>query len=163
MPMRTGTPLPSFEGVEVWHNGSPDPEALKGHPTLVHFWSVSCGQCKATLPYVNQWRHAYQDQGLQVVGIHMARSEADLEPGPIEDVVEEYDLKHPQAIDNDYVVIDRFDNQHVPAFYLFDREGQLRHFQAGDRGMKMIQGALDRVIGGGRTASVADAPASGDE
>jgi thiol-disulfide isomerase/thioredoxin len=147
MPMRTGTPLPSLEGVETWYNGEPDPDQLKGHPVLVHFWSVSCGQCKDTLSNVLKWKEKYRDQGLQVVGIHMPRLEADLEIGPIEEVIRDYKLEHPQAMDGDYTLVDRFQNQYVPAFYLFDREGHLRHFQAGDRGMKMIRAALDRVIG----------------
>jgi thiol-disulfide isomerase/thioredoxin len=147
MPMRTGTPLPSLEGVEQWINGPPVPERLKEHPVLIHFWSISCGQCKETLHYVTEWRDGFRDRGLAVVGIHMPRSEEDMAIGPIEEAVEEYHLNHPQALDDDYTLVDRFENQYVPAFYLFDREGHLRHFQAGDRGMKMLQGALDRVIG----------------
>ncbi|MBW3625910.1 MAG: redoxin domain-containing protein [Armatimonadetes bacterium] len=147
MPMRTGTPLPALDGVEKWYHGPPDAESLNGHPVLVHFWAVSCGQCKDTLPNVNEWKEQYKDQGLKVVGVHMPRSEADLEIGPVEEVIRDYDLEHPQAIDEDYAIVDRFENKYVPAFYIFDREGNLRHFQAGDRGMKMIQAALDRVIG----------------
>jgi hypothetical protein len=64
----------------------------------------------------------------------------------VEDVIRDYHLEHPQAIDEDYTLVDRFENKHVPAFYIFDREGKLRHFQAGDRGMKMIQGALERTM-----------------
>ena len=147
MPMRTGTPLPSLEGVEKWINGVPDLDALAGSPVLVHFWSVSCGQCKGTLPNVVAWRDAYGDRGLRVVGIHKPRSEADLAIDAIEEAIREYGLTHPQAIDNDYTIVDRFTNEFVPAFYLFDQDGKLRHYQAGDRGMKMIQGALDRVLG----------------
>lgn len=147
MPMRTGTPLPSLEGVGNWYNGEPEDVTLKGGPVLVHFWSVSCGQCKDTLHNVTEWRDQYKDRGLKVVGIHMPRSEADLEIGLIEENIRDYGLTHPQAVDNDYTLVDRFENQYVPAFYLFDRDGHLRHFQAGDRGMKMIQGALDRALG----------------
>jgi thiol-disulfide isomerase/thioredoxin len=147
MPMRTGTPLPSLEGVNQWVNGSAEDGELKGCPTLVHFWSVSCGQCKTTLPYVKEWRENYKDQGLKVVGVHMPRSEADLEFGPVQEVISDYQLEHPQAIDNDYTLIDRFENKYVPAFYIFDKEGNMRHFQAGERGMKMLQSALERVMG----------------
>lgn len=145
MPMRTGTPLPAFDGVEKWYNGQPDEESLKSRPVLVHFWSMSCGQCKDTLPNVNEWKSQYKDRGLNVIGVHMPRSETDMEIGPIEDVIKDYHLEHPQAIDDDYTLVDRFDNKYVPAFYIFDSEGSLRHFQAGDRGMKIIQGALDHL------------------
>jgi thiol-disulfide isomerase/thioredoxin len=146
MPMRTGTPLPALDGVEKWVNGSPDAGELKGHPVLVHFWSVSCGQCKDTFSNVNEWKEQHRDRGLKVVGVHMPLSEADLETGPVEEVIRDYHLHHPQAIDEDYTLVDRFENRYVPAFYLFDADGNLRHFQAGGRGMKMIRAALDRVL-----------------
>ena len=34
----------------------------------------------------------------------------------------------------------------VPAYYLFDREGKLRSFAAGERGIDMLKSALERVL-----------------
>jgi hypothetical protein len=96
---------------------------------------------------VTAWRDRYKDQGLKVIGVHMPRSEAGLAFGPVQATIDDYGLTHPQAVDEDYTLADRFDNKCVPAFYVFDREGHLRHFQAGDRGMKLIEGALARVMG----------------
>ena len=57
MPIRMGTELPSFEGATEWINGSADSvNNLKGQPTLVHFWSVSCGICKENMPRIAEWR-----------------------------------------------------------------------------------------------------------
>ena len=41
---------------------------------------------------------------------------------------------------------DAFDNQYVPAYYVFDKAGQLRHFQAGGSGMKMLEKRVNRVL-----------------
>ena len=41
---------------------------------------------------------------------------------------------------------DKFDNQYVPAYYVFDKDGQLRHFQAGGGGMKMLEKRVNRVL-----------------
>jgi hypothetical protein len=48
MAMRIGTQMPRFEGATEWFNGTQaHAEAeVQQHPTLVHFWSVSCGICK---------------------------------------------------------------------------------------------------------------------
>jgi len=35
----------------------------------------------------------------------------------------------------------------VPAYYLFDAEGKLRSFAAGERGLDMLRTALDRITG----------------
>ncbi|GAX90784.1 hypothetical protein [Effusibacillus lacus] len=43
MPMRLGTPLPSWEGATMWLNAEGfNPASLKNGPVLVHFWAVSC-------------------------------------------------------------------------------------------------------------------------
>ncbi|MBB3868056.1 Uri superfamily endonuclease [Parageobacillus toebii NBRC 107807] len=39
-----------------------------------------------------------------------------------------------------------FENQYVPAYYVFDAEGKLRHFQAGGSGMKMLEKRVNRVL-----------------
>ena len=50
--------MPTFEGATEWFNGTQaHAEAeTRQRPTLVHFWSVSCGICKDNLPRVAQWR-----------------------------------------------------------------------------------------------------------
>ena len=75
MGMKIGTPMPSLEGATEWLNGTQahaEAEAL-GHPTLIHFWSVSCGICKENLPRVAQLRDGKRDQGLRVVAVHMPK------------------------------------------------------------------------------------------
>ena len=79
MPMRIGTELPSFEGATEWFNatGAHAAAEAKGHTTLVHFWSVSCGLCKENLPRVAEWRDRRASEGLRVIAVHMPRYEAD--------------------------------------------------------------------------------------
>ena len=79
MPMRIGTEMPSLESATEWFNatGAAAAEQAKGHPVLVHFWSVSCGTCKENLPRVAEWRDRRAAEGLRVVAVHMPRHEAD--------------------------------------------------------------------------------------
>lgn len=147
MPMRLRTEMPELAGVTEWVNGEVSKEDLKGKPVLVHFWSISCGLCKKSLPDVNELREKYKEHDLQVIGVHMPRSEKDTEIGPVKETIEKYELKHPQAIDNEHNVVDAFENEFVPAFYLFDRDGLLRHRSAGEKALSMLQGPLARVLG----------------
>ena len=147
MPMRLRTEMPELAGVTEWVNGEVSKEDLKGKPVLVHFWSISCGLCKKSLPDVNELREKYKEQDLQVIGVHMPRSEKDTEIGPVKETIEKYELKHPQAIDNEHNVVDAFENEFVPSFYLFDRDGLLRHRSAGEKALSMLQGPLARVLG----------------
>ncbi|BCU80651.1 thiol-disulfide oxidoreductase YkuV [Polycladomyces abyssicola] len=147
MAMRLRTPMPEFKGVTEWVNGEVSKEDLQGKPVLVHFWSISCGMCKTSLPQVNEIREKYKDKGLQVIGVHMPRSEKDTEIGPVKETIEKYELKHPQAIDNQHNVVDAFENEFVPAFYLFDKEGVLRHRSAGEKALNLLQNPLNRILG----------------
>ncbi len=148
MPMRLRTELPAFDGVTEWVNGETSKAAVVGKPVLVHFWAVSCYLCKESLPMLNIWREQYGAQyGLQVIGVHMPRSEKDLDIASAKAVISEYELAHPVIIDNDHAVAEAFQNEYVPAFYLFDQQGQLRHFQAGEKGLKMVEQRLHKILG----------------
>jgi thiol-disulfide isomerase/thioredoxin len=147
MPMRLRTEMPELAGVTEWVNGEVSKADLAGKPVLVHFWSISCGLCKKSLPDVNELREKYKDKDLQVIGVHMPRSEKDTEIGPVKETIEKYELKHPQAIDNEHNVVDAFENEFVPSFYLFDRDGLLRHRSAGEKALSLLQKPLEKVLG----------------
>ena len=157
MPMRIGTEMPSLEGATEWFNatGAHVAAEAKGHPTLVHFWSVSCGMCKENLPRVAEWRDRRASEGLRVIAVHMPRHEADTDTEAVRDAVVTYKITEPCAVDNQHVLRDAFQNEqgYVPAYYLFDAEGHLRGFAAGEYGLKVIGPALDRVLAANKTAA----------
>lgn len=150
MPMRIGTEMPSFEGATEWANGSEREtlDAVTGRPTLVHFWAVSCGICKQNMPRLAEWREKYRDDGLRIVAVHMPRYPADTAVDAVRDAIDANGIVEPCAIDNQHKLRDAFQNDQgfVPAYYLFDAEGKLRSFAAGERGLSMINAALERVL-----------------
>jgi thiol-disulfide isomerase/thioredoxin len=150
MPMRIGTEMPSLEGATEWVRGSAEEAATeaKGQPTLVHFWSVSCGICKENMPRVSEWREKMRDQGLRVIAIHMPRYPSDLDVVAVRKAVADHNITEVCAIDNDHKLRDSFKNDqgYVPAYYLFDAEGKLRSFAAGERGLDMLFSAMNRVL-----------------
>jgi len=150
MPMRIGTELPGFEGATEWFNATAAraAEEAKGHPVLVHFWSVSCGTCKENMPRLQELRDARAAEGLRVVAVHMPRYEADTDVEAVRDAVTTYQITEPCAVDNQHRLRDAYKNDQgfVPAYYLFDAEGKLRCFAAGERGLNMIGPALERVL-----------------
>ena len=147
MPLRMRSPLPSLEGVAAWINGEPRQTDLAGRPVLVHFWSVTCYLCHNVTDQINAWRDKYAKQGLVFVAVHQPRSADELEVDAVrKDALEEMQLTQPCAVDNEHTIVDRFENQFVPAYYLFDRSHQLRHFQAGEKGYERIEGAIERIL-----------------
>ena len=161
MAMRIGTELPNLAGATEWFGGTQAhaEELARGKPTLVHFWSVSCGICKENLPRVAVWREEHKDQGLRVIAVHMPRYEADTDVDAVREAIARYGITEPVAVDNLHKLRDAFKNDqgYVPAYYLFDAEGKLRSFAAGERGLDMLAAAVDRVL----TQSMLEAVAQG--
>ena len=159
MPMRINTPMPALDGATEWING--DAREMLATParlTLVHFWSQSCGICKDNLPRVAEWREAHRDSGLRVVAIHMPRYPADVDVNAVREAINTYGISEACAVDNEHKLRDAFQNEqgYVPAYYLFDAEGKLRGFAAGERGIDMITPTLKRLL-----AAVASQEAAG--
>lgn len=157
MAMRIGTQMPRLDGATEWFGGTQAAaEAqIEGQPTLIHFWSASCGICKDNLPRIGKWRDEKKDQGLRVIGIHMPRYEADTDVEKVRDLISTHGVTEPVAVDNEHKLKDAFQNDQgfVPAYYLFDREGKLRSFAAGERGLDMLKSALERVLAAEATVS----------
>lgn len=144
--MKLRSPMPDLTGATAWLNGEVSKKQLIGSkPTLIHFWSVSCGLCKEAMPEVNAFRDQYKEE-LNVIAVHMPRSEKDMDLTDIKKIAAQHDITQPIFVDNDMKLTDAFDNQYVPAYYVFDKTGQLRHFQAGGSGMKMLEKRVNRVL-----------------
>ena len=158
MAMRIGTEMPSLGGATEWYGGT---QAHAEHlaregPTLVHFWSVSCGICKENLPRVTAWRDERRHEGLRVIAVHMPRYESDTDVEAVRETIASYGITEPCAIDNQHKLRDAFQNEqgYVPAYYLFDSDRKLRSFAAGERGLDMLSSALDRVLAQAVTSPV---------
>jgi thiol-disulfide isomerase/thioredoxin len=144
--MKLRQQMPALSGATEWLNGKVTREELVGgKPTVFHFWSVSCHLCKVAMPQLNQFRDTYKDK-LNVIAVHLPRSEADLNIDEIKKVAGEHGINQPIFVDSEHILAEEFENQYVPAYYVFDREGKLRHFQAGGSGMKMLEKRVNRIL-----------------
>lgn len=142
--------MPSLNGATEWF-GCTQAHAeaeIKGRPTLVHFWASSCGICKDNLPRVGEWRDQKRDQGLRVIAIHMPRYEADTDVEVVRELIAKFNITEPCAIDNEHKLREAFQNDQgfVPAYFLFDSDGKLKSFAAGERGLDMLKSAIERVL-----------------
>jgi thiol-disulfide isomerase/thioredoxin len=148
--MRLGTEMPSLEGATEWFGGTQahaEAEA-KGRPTLIHFWSMSCGVCKDNMPRIAQWRDDLKTRGLRVIAVHMPRYESDTDTDGVREAIATYGIVEPCAVDNEHKLREAFQNDqgYVPAYYIFDSEGKLRSFAAGERGLDLLKSTLERVM-----------------
>jgi thiol-disulfide isomerase/thioredoxin len=146
MPLRSGSDMPSLTGATEWLNGEPDHAAVAHGPALVHFWAISCHICHDNMPTVRQWKARYEPQGLRFVAIHMPRQEADLDVSKVAAIAAEMNVDEPLGIDNTHAVAEAFENEFVPAYFLFDSDGKLKGRAAGENGLKMLQVSLYKLF-----------------
>ena len=142
--------MPALDGATTWFNGSPEDiqQHIKGKPTLVHFWAVSCGICKDKMPQLNEIKRKYGALGLQTIAVHMPRYEADTDLDTVNDAMQTNDITEPTAVDSLHKLKDAFQNEQgwVPVYYLFDAEGKLKTRAAGEFGIGVLQTALDKMF-----------------
>ncbi|CAN5616582.1 thiol-disulfide oxidoreductase YkuV [soil metagenome] len=142
--------MPALVGATTWFNGSLDETTknIEGKPVLVHFWAVSCGICKEKMPQLNELKAKYGALGLQTVAVHMPRYEADTDLDTVKEAVEANHIIEPTAVDSLHKLKDAFQNEQgwVPVYYLFDAEGKLKTRAAGEFGIGVLQGALDKMF-----------------
>ncbi len=148
--MKLDSNMPSFDGATEWFN-RPAAQAVqetKGRPTLVHFWSISCEISEANLPHVAELRDERKREGLRVIAVHLPRFESETDTEAVRRAIAKLQLTEPCAVDNEHKLRDAFLNEqgYVPAYYLFDIQGKLRSFTAGERGLQMLEDRLDLML-----------------
>jgi predicted Ser/Thr protein kinase len=134
----------SFDLATEWLNRRISARQTKGHPTLVHFWSISSETSKINLTQLAQLREERKREGLRVVAVHVPQSEAEKDSRAVREAIARLNLTEPCALDNDYKVSHRQGN--LPAYFLFDPEGEIRAFATGANGLDTIEDELDQLI-----------------
>ena len=128
-------PIPDLGGAIGWLNSVPlSDKSLRGKIVLVDFWTYTCINSIRPLPYVRAWAEKYKDSGLVVIGVHTPEFSFEKERGNVEDMVRNFKVTYPVAIDSNYSIWQAFHNEYWPAQYLVDGKGRIRfqHFGEGD-------------------------------
>jgi cytochrome c biogenesis protein CcdA/thiol-disulfide isomerase/thioredoxin len=127
---------PEFAGITGWLNTPGNQplslDALRGKVVLIDFWTYSCINCQRTLPHVESWYRAYQQDGLVVIGVHTPEFAFEHVTSNVRDQAGALGVKYPIAIDNDYATWNAYSNQYWPAEYLIDPSGFVRHITFGE-------------------------------
>jgi thiol-disulfide isomerase/thioredoxin len=139
---------PGFDGAIEWINSEPlTADGLRGKVLLVDFWTYTCINWLRTLPSIRAWAETYRDQGLVVVGVHTPEFPFEHDVGNVRRLVEELEVHHPVAIDNDYAVWDAFANRYWPALYAVDSEGAIRYHHFGEGRYAESERVVQQLLG----------------
>jgi len=135
--MKVREQMPELNGAAQWLNGKWTKADLVGEkPSIVHFWSLNCHLCKSAMPQLNQFRDKYSGK-FNMLAVHIPRYKTDLDIEAIKKAAEEQGITQPIFIDSEHILAQSFENEYVPSYYVFDKDGILRHYQAGSGSGKM--------------------------
>jgi len=134
---------------------------------LVDFMTYSCINCQRTFPYLNAWYAKYKDQGLEIVGIHTPEFAFERDIGNVREAMEEFGIKHPVVLDNDYATWRAYDNSYWPRKYLIDINGNIVYDHIGEGAYEETEMKIQellaeraRVLGAGEVEMSGDLAAS---
>lgn len=107
-------------------------ELIAGNIVLVDFWTYSCINCQRTLPYLNAWHEAYGDRGLTIIGIHTPEFQFEKELANVQKAVDQFGIKYPVVLDNDYSTWRAYNNRFWPRKYLVNLDGYIVYDHIGE-------------------------------
>ena len=121
----TGQPAPDF----ALKSSSGDNLRLsefRGDGVMINFWATWCGPCRQEMPLLDELYGRYQRVGFNLLGVNI-----DDDSSRALRMVEELGIHFPVLFDERKEVSRLYNVEAMPATFLVDREGNVRHVHHG--------------------------------
>lgn len=98
------------------------PGALADKALVVEFWATWCPPCRSSTPHLVDLAREHEDDGLVVLGVHVAKS---LDRAEIDRFVAEYDVPYAIGLDDSGAFATAHGVSGIPDAFVYDRSGSL--------------------------------------
>lgn len=119
---------------------------------LIDFIDYSCINCERTFPYLNDWYSKYKDQGLEIVAIHTPEFSFEKDIRNVQAAAQQFGLKFPIVLDNDYATWNAYGNQYWPHKYLIDIHGNVVYDHIGEGSDDEIEAMIVKALNARKVA-----------
>ena len=142
--VRAGDPAPAFS-LASRDGGTVALSDLRGMVVCLDFWATWCATCKAALPALDALARRPGLEGVRFLAVNVDRE------GETADRWLAQHLPSPRLTmlrDGGGALLARFGAAGMPALYVIDREGVVRHVEAGyeTAALKQVEMALDALV-----------------
>lgn len=132
----SGTPAPELTNTSWLNADHPLRLAeLRGRVVLLNFWVFTCYNCINTAPSLVEFDHNYRDRGLTLIGIHTPEFPpypGAHDKGNLARALAKYDIRYPNAQDNDRRTWDACEIRFWPSLVLIGKRGLVRYTGYGE-------------------------------
>jgi len=140
--------MPALDGAAGWLNSPPlTPAELRGHVTVVNFWTLTCINWLRQEPYVRAWARAYRDDGLVMIGAHTPEFFFERDIDLVRQATSDREIDYPVAVDSHHAIWNAFDNHYWPALYFIDADGVIVGQHFGEGGYDRSEHVIQRLLG----------------
>jgi len=116
--------------------------SLRGRVVLLNVWSTWCIPCRKEIPVLNALQNDYEAKGLTVVGISWDDTSDDIKRFQKEKLAQNYSiLLQGKSLQSNFGGLNG-----LPATYLIDRQGQIRHVLLGTNDRATLEGAVRSLV-----------------
>jgi peroxiredoxin len=98
----------------------------RGDVVMINFWATWCGPCRQEMPLLDELYGRYQRVGFNLLGVNI-----DDDSSRALRMVEELGIHFPVLFDERKEVSRLYNVEAMPATFLVDREGNVRHVHHG--------------------------------
>jgi thiol-disulfide isomerase/thioredoxin len=119
---------------------------IGGKVILLDFMTYSCINCQRTYPYLNAWWEKYKDKGLQIIGIHTPEFDFEKNINNVMKAAQQFGLKFPLVLDNDYGTWRAYGNRYWPRKYLIDIDGYIVYDHIGEGAYQEAESKIKELL-----------------
>ena len=142
--VRVGDAAPSFS-VEGRDGGTVTLSDLRGKVVCLDFWATWCATCKAALPALDALARRPGFEDVRFLAVNVDRDRALADKWVAQNLP---DAKLTMVRDAGGALLSRLGADGMPALYVIDRDGVVRHVEAGyeTAALKQVESVLDSLV-----------------
>lgn len=99
----------------------------EGQGVFLNFWATWCKPCEREMPYMNDQRQKYKDQGVEIIAVNVGESEV-----AVKEFAKRHQLDFPIVLDREQQVTTAYGVNPLPITFLIDKSGNVVYVHRGE-------------------------------